>query len=254
MKKEIDFVIPCHPKDFPSLELCVNSIQENITICNNIYVISEEDPKFNNVIHISEKHFQIYVTRDKIQDLWFRKNPRLAYRAKWIYQQLLKLLSFKVIPDLSDSYVLVDADTLFLNDINFDPNKFYYCKAEEYHHPYLQPIKKLLSVDETIGFSCISHHMIFNKEKLKMMIKDIESKFNSHFVDIILDIIDYNESSCFSEWDLYANYMILNHSEVCELRQLKWDSIPFVPNKSELNTFKGEFDFVSCHAYIRGIE
>jgi hypothetical protein len=251
----IDFVIPCHSKDFPSLNMSVNGIKENITCCNDIFVISTDDPNIDGVIHIPESRYFSYVDKEKIFKKFQLNNPSLLYRTKWIYQQFLKLYTAKVIPELTDSYVVVDSDTIFLRNVSFDINKFYYCKAQEYHKPYLNPIKILFDIEDTIGFSTICHHMIFNKEKLNEMISLVEKKYDSEsFFDCVLSILDYGEASCMSEWDLYSNYMIKNYPDMCVHRQLKWDSISFVPVKSHLEEFKEEFDFVSCHAYIRGIE
>jgi hypothetical protein len=253
--EKIDFVIPCHPKDFPSLKMSVNGIKENITCCNDIFVISSDNPNIDGVIHIPESRYFPYVDKEKISKKFELNNPSLLYRTKWIYQQFLKLYSSRVIPELTNSYVIVDSDTIFLRDVPFDPEKFYYCKAEEYHKPYIQPIKKLFGIEETIGFSAISHHMIFNKEKLNEMISTVEKRFDSEsFFDCVLRVLDYNEASCMSEWDLYANYMLLNYPEMCEQRQLVWEDISFIPVKSHLDEFKENFDFVSCHAYRRGIE
>ncbi len=251
----IDFVIPCHPKDFPSLKMSIDGIKNNISCCNKIFVISNDDPNIDGVTHISESRYFPYIDKEKISKKFESNNPSLLYRTKWIYQQFLKLYSAKVIPELTNSYVVVDSDTIFLRDVFFDPTKFYYCKAKEYHKPYLEPIKKLFNIEETIGFSAISHHMIFNKKKLNEMISVVEKRYDSEsFFDCVLNILDYNEASCMSEWDLYANYMIINYSDMCVHRQLKWDSISFVPVKYHLEELKEEFDFVSCHAYIRGIE
>lgn len=250
----IDFIIPCHPKDFPSLKLSVIGILENISCCNKLFVISKENPNLNNVIYIPENDYFSYITLERIEEIWKTENSSLVYRSKWIYQQLLKLLSVKVIKDLTESFVLVDADTIFLRDVLFDVNKFNYSRVKEYHKPYENPTCNLLDIKNTIGFSTIAHHCIFNKEKIIKMIDEIENRFNKTFVDIILDIIDYNEGSCFSEWDLYANYMILNYPEMCQQRQLVWDNISFIPVKSHLDEFKKNYDFVSCHAYMRGIE
>jgi hypothetical protein len=252
----IDFVIPCHPKDFPSLKMSIDGIKNNISCCNKIFVISNDDPNIDEVIHIPESRYFPYVDKEKISKKFELNNSSLLYRTKWIYQQFLKLYTAKVIPELTDSYVVVDSDTIFLADVSFDSEKFFYVKNPyEYHKPYLNPIKILLDVQNTIGFSTISHHMIFNKQKLNEMMSMIEKKFNSKsFFDCVISILNYNEVSCMSEWDLYANYMILNYPELCIHRQLKWDNIPFVPVKSHLEEFKEEFDFISCHAYIRGIE
>lgn len=251
----IDFVVPCHPKDFPSLKICVNGIKDNISSLNRIFVVSNDDPNIEGVIHIPEQNYSPYVQREKIAAKFEQYNQSLLYRTKWIYQQFLKLFSAKVIPELTESYVMVDSDTIFLRDIPFDPEKFYYCKAEEYHKPYIDPIKKLFGIEETIGFSTISHHMIFNKKKLNEMIETVEKRFESEsFFECVLSILDYNEASCISEWDLYSNFMILNYPEMCQQRQLIWEDISFVPVKSHLEEFKENFDFVSCHAYRRGIE
>jgi len=251
----IDFVVPCHLKDFPSLKLCLKGIRENISVLNRIFVISNHDPKIEGVIYIPEENYFPFIEKEKISKKFEYHNPSLLYRTKWIYQQFLKLFSAKAIPELTDSYVMVDSDTIFLRDISFDLEKFFYCKAEEYHKPYVEPIKRLFQIEKTIGFSTISHHMIFNKQKLNEMISVVESKFNSDsFFDCVLSILDYNEASCMSEWDLYANYMLLNYPEMCQQRQLVWEDISFVPVRSHLEEFKEQFDFVSCHAYRRGIE
>lgn len=255
INNKIDFVIPCHKKDFQSLKLVVNGIKDNISRVNKIFVISKDNPEIDNVIHISENLYSSYITKEFIEDVWKFKNPMLSYRAKWIYQQFLKLLSAKIIKDITETYVIVDSDTIFLNDISFDSTKFYYCKAQEYHKPYLNPIKKLLKCEDTIGFSTICHHMMFNKNILNEMIFVIEKNFNfKPFVNCILDILDYNEASCLSEWDLYANYVILKYPKICTNRQLKWKDIPFIPSEFDLNLLKQNYDFVSCHAYMRGIE
>lgn len=266
MKNMIDFVIPCHPKDFPSLKMASEGIK-NISCANRVFVVSIENPKLDGVIHISEERYDKYINKEKIAKNFSTYAPHLLYRTKWVYQQFLKLYAFEVIPELTDSYVLVDSDIIFLRDVQFDIEKFYYCKAEEYHKPYLKPIKKLLGVEETIGFSTICHHMIFNKEKMAEMHSFIKDKFNSDSLfDTILSILDYTESSCISEWDLYSNYMILNYPEMCQHRQLKWtesfigesrninNGIHFIPDNSHLEEFKDNFDFASCHAYRRGIE
>ena len=125
-KKKIDFIIPCHPKDFPSLKLAYNGIKNNLTCCNNIYIISKEDPKLGNTFFIEENQFDTYITKEKIENIWLRKNKKLSNRSNWLYQQFLKLLAAKIIKDLSDSFVIVDSDTIFLREIEFNSDLFSY--------------------------------------------------------------------------------------------------------------------------------
>lgn len=246
----IDFVIPCHPKDFSTLELCVNGVKQ-ISNRRKIYVISKENPKLTDVNYISEKKYNKFFTLDKIEEIFEQRQSTYKYRSSWLYQQFLKLLCFKVIKKLSKSFVVLDSDTIFLRDVHFDRNLFYFSTAYEYHLPYIKPIEILLDTNKTIGFSCINHHMIFNKRKIEMLINYIENKFNNNFVDVILSIIDYNELSFFSEWDLYANYMILNHNKICVHKQLLHKDIPFIPTEEDLKILQNDYDFVSCHAWMR---
>jgi len=247
----LDFVIPCHEKDFETLNLCVKCIKQNISNINNIYIISNTDLKIKNTIYVPEQNFNTLISLQAIKNIWETKNKQLSYRSAWLYQQFLKLLSYRVIKQLSEQFVVVDADTLFLRDISFDSNKFQYCIANEYHQPYLHPIKHLLNVSVTIEHSCICHHMVFQKSKLDKLIYEIESRFNLSFVDAVLACLNYNELSCFSEWDLYANFMLINFPELCEHRQLKWLDINYIPEQKDIEILKKKFNFVSCHAYRR---
>lgn len=249
---KIDVLIPVHSKDFYSLNLCLDGIQNNILNLNRIFIVSNKNPNIEGVTYISEERYSKYIDYKKIVDNFDNYNPSLTYRSGWIYQQFLKLLSAKVIPELTDSYLVVDSDTIFLRPISFDSQKFYYCKANEYHVPYENSIKKILGVEETIGFSTICHHMFFNKKILNEMVETIEKNFNfDSFFDCILNCIDYNEMSSISEWDLYSNYTMFNHLNICENRQLIWNDISYVPDKEDLNKLRDTFDFVSCHSYLR---
>jgi hypothetical protein len=248
-KQSIDFLITCHEKDFPSLNLCINGIKKNISNLNNIFVISNKNPNIQDIIYISEDRYKPYIDIQKIIENFELQNSNFTYRSGWIYQQFLKLFSAKVIPELTDSYVIVDSDTIFIKPILFDPEKFYYCKADEYHIPYITSIKNILGIEKTIGFSTISHHMIFHKKILNEMIESVEKRFNSNlFFDCVLDSINYNEISTLSEWDLYSNYILINHPGMCEHRQLIWENIPYIPNVNEMVK---NIDFVSCHSYLR---
>ena len=246
-----DVLIVCHEKDFNVLSICVEQIRKNFSKLNNIFILSNKNPNISKTIYISENRYFPYINIEKIKKFYKDNNPDLLCRSGWIYQQILKLLSFKFIPELTDSYIVIDSDTLFLRDIEFNTEKFYYSITDEYHIPYLSTIKKLLNIDETIGFSTISHHSIFNKKFLNEMVNSIEKKFELNLIDCILKCIDTKELSSLSEWDLYANYMITNHPEICEQRQLKWKDINFIPNENKLNEFKLSYDFVSCHSWLR---
>lgn len=248
--RDIDFVIPSHEKDAATLRLVVDGVRKNRS-CRNVYIISEKKPSVDNAAHIAESEFDPMFCKESIRAEWTRRYPVFAWRAGWLYQQLLKLMCFKVISGLSESFVVVDSDTIFLRDVPFVPGKYYFCKTKEYHPPYLPPIRALLGVVETIGFSCVTHHSIFNSRFLQAMIGEIEARHRLPLVEAILRHLDFSEPSCFSEWDLYANYMILRHPKVTRRRQLRWADIKEQPSSVQLAAYAKKYDFVSCHAYLR---
>jgi hypothetical protein len=251
----IDFVIPCHPKDIETVELGVYSIQK-LSCSNNVYLISPEDLKLKGTIQILDREFDSYCSLNIIKEIWKEKNERLSYRSSWIYQQLLKLNTHKIISDLTESYVIVDADTFIISDVDFDPNIFQYCIASEYHKPYLETYEKIMKRKPNSGFSFIYHHMVFNKKFVQELIDYIEKIHNKKLFDVIVDNINYNEASTFSEWDLYANWMWDNHKDLCVNRQLKYACTNNIPTKKSLDELqiKTDIDIMSAHAWIRGIE
>lgn len=251
-KREIDFVVPFHGKDSTTLSLVVQGIRK-IRTCRNIYIIGEEKREMESIHYVTERAFDHLITKKAIEERWGYHHPPLAWRAGWLYQQFLKLYCHSVISDLSEGFVVVDADTIFLRNVSFDPKKYYFCKTKEYHGPYLGPIQKLLGMDQTLGFSCVCHHAIFHQPYLKEMIRSIEARHGRSFSEVLLSSVDFCEPSCFSEWDLYANYMILNHPELCRRRQLKWSDLKEIPTSERLSRLAKKYDFVSCHAYLRSV-
>jgi hypothetical protein len=250
----IDFVIPSHPKDFESLVWAVAGIRTNISCAGRIFVVADIDPGIDGVGFVYRNAGSVYgelVTVSQIEDVWAAKNPELAWRAGWIYQQMVKLLTPRAIEDLTNAYVIVDADTIFLRDVVFDPQRFFYCKATEYHLPYLQPIKDLLGVSQTIGFSATAHHMIYRRDLVEQMLTGVEARFGYSFVDAVLSVIDYVQISNFNEQDLWANYMLLTHPDLCHQRQLAWADIGFIPDEAYLGQAGETLDFVACHAWMR---
>ena len=120
----IDVIIVTHPKDKETINACINGIKENC-------------PEVRRIIHVSSERLT-----DQCQ--WFDENNfpfgiedvALAVgrgsKAKgdkffkghcrypgWYFQQLLKLYSPYVIPEISSNVLVVDSDTIFMNPVTF---------------------------------------------------------------------------------------------------------------------------------------
>lgn len=250
-----DIVIPCHPKDKDSLILTLNSLK-NLEDFRKVYIITPSDIDLDLDLEITQIHdnkFDHLFTISQIKKRWLEINPSLAYRSSWIYQQLLKIFCHEIIYDICDNYLVIDSDTIVTRPIFFDLSKFQYCIASENHYPYKEIFTKITN-QKSKDFSFVYHHMMFNKKYLQELVNYVEKLHDKSFFNTLLDNLNYFESSCFSEWDLYGNWMMNNHPEVCQHRQLKAKNIPFIPNDEHLAFFSKYLDLVSSHAWLRGIE
>lgn len=253
--KNFDIVIPCHPKDRDTLVQAVKSLR-NLSNKRRIYIISPEKIDLgipDEYYHISDSVFDPYFTIAEIKKRWLAEYPHFAYRASWVYQQLIKLFCYKVIDDLTESFIFLDSDTMVLRDINFDTDKFQYSIPHENHIPYKQSYKYMTGLDAQ-NFSFIFHHMMFKKEYLDELIQHIESLHNNKFLNVLLDSLDYTTQSPFAEQELYGNWVYEKHNEICELRQLQSRDLNFIPDDEQMKLLSQLFDLVSSHAWIRGIE
>lgn len=251
----IDFVIPAHSKDFESLALAVAGLRANMSCLGRIFIVADTDPRIDGAIFVNRglgSGYAEQVSIERVEQVWQEKNPELAWRAGWIYQQLVKLLTSRVIADLSEAYVIMDADVIFIRDVVFDPDRFFYSWAIEYHLPYLEPTKQLLGIEQTIGFSTTAHHMICTRSKMEEMLSSIEARFGCSFVEAVLSVINYHQISNLNEQDLWANFMLTQHPDLCHHRQLKWVDLDFIPDAAYLAQNTQNLDFVACHEWMRG--
>jgi len=252
---KFDIVIPCHPKDKDNLIQSVKSLR-NLSNKRKVYIISPDKIDLgipDEYNYISDSSFDKYFTIEQIKQRWITECPHFAYRASWIYQQLIKLFSYKVIEDLTESFLFLDSDTMILKDIDFNTSKFQFSIPQENESCYKKCYKYMTSLNAE-NFSFISHHMMFKKEYLNELISYIERLHNKDFFNVLLDSMDYTIQSPFSEWELYGNWVFRNHSEICECRQLKAIDINYIPNDEQMKELGKQFDLVSSHAWIRGIQ
>jgi len=251
-----DVIIPCHPKDEIILTRVIKSL-DCLSNKRSVYIISPSkiDLKISNDKYtlIYDKDFDHLFTIDQIKTAWNNKFPHFAYRASWIYQQLLKLHAHKIIKNLSESYLALDADTIVLNDLHIDTNKFQYCIAKENHAPYKKTYWNLTK-KQPVDFSFIYHHMVFNQSILNEFLEYVELLHAKPFCEALLDSMSYDNQSPFSEWDSYGNWIYSNHSEICEHRQLRSSDLHFIPDDNQINELSNYFDLISSHGWLRGIE
>ena len=236
-----DIVIPVGPNDKDIIYKQIEYTKKNIIGYRNIYLVCY-DPTINidGCITINENIFPFSI--DTVSNIHGKLN-----RNGWYLQQLLKMYALMIIPDILDKCLVIDADTFFLKPTEFiKNNKCLYNFGSEYHRPYfvhmLKLDEELIKVDKTKSGIC--HHMIFEKKYINELINKIEKNHNDKFYNIFLKMVTEFNGSGASEYEIYFNYMFKNYSNNVEIRNLKWS------NSKTLN-INGDFDYISCHWYMR---
>ena len=245
-----DIVIPVGPND---INIVINQIRytkKNIVGYRKIFLISYHPYlKIDGCITIPEQIFPF-----KMIDIE-RKHGK-SKRNGWYLQQLLKLYVSIVIPNLLDSYLVIDSDTFFLKPIKFKEGiteKDLFNYSNEYHQPYFIHMNKLhpsfIKVIQNVSGIC--HHMLFNREYIKELIDMVEVYHNKSkpFWKIFLENVDINlrkeGGSGASEYEIYFNFMLIYHSDKIKIRELKWK------NTNKLEDLYNNYDYISYHWYLR---
>lgn len=238
-----DIVILVGPNDTNQVQDQLLYTRKNIIGYRNIYLITC-DPivEVEGCILINETIFP-FTIRD------IKERHGVTCKNGWYLQQLLKLYTSKVISDILDDYLVLDADTYFLKPTAFqEENKNLYNVGSEYHKPYFEHMKRVHpSFKRTMNVSGICHHMIMNKKIINELFQLVEEYHNSKkFWEVFLDEVavdQYNKSGA-SEYELYFNYIFAHHVDKIKIRKLNWT------NRGKLILNKC-YDYISVHWYIR---
>ncbi len=257
-KEPIDVVIPCTEKDIPTLNKCIRGIRANCKEVRRVIVVSKKhltkhaewyDEK-RYPFSMSDVAKQLLGSKKKAER--YMKDPK--NRLGWIYQQLLKLYAPFVIPGISGNVLILDSDTIFLNHVTFTQKKGAACfnTGSEYHKPYFKHAKRLLPYLHKVHrkFSGICHHMLFQKNVLEHLFKEVKTRHHVPFWKAFLKCIDHKElyGSGASEYEIYFNYACIR-SKQFTIREFKWQNINRL---DQINQFKKTgYHYVSCHTWAR---
>ena len=209
----IDIVIPIISKDLEILPLCLEGIRKNVNqYIKDIYIVSPDDKE---IIDFCHKEKLIHVEESTIlqlcpKDLSFlikRADGTIVDRSGWIFQQLVKL-SGNV--GTCDYYLCIDADHILLRPHIFltddDTSVFY--MSEECNIAYYKNIHRLMGYNYFSLLSYVDHKMLFSKKELGNLRKMIEKVNNGKdWKSAILDSYDRQETSGFSEFELYGDFI-----------------------------------------------
>jgi GR25 family glycosyltransferase involved in LPS biosynthesis len=251
--RKYDIVYVCHSKDKESLIKSLNSINRYVHHYRNIYLVSKENYLIDycdkyNIIFINENIYPF--SKNDIKNYLPNECPQFKYG--WFYQQLLKLYIYKVIPDITENYVVIDSDIIFLDFFSFfdNDNKPYFTTGDEYNIPYFEHMSKLyINLEKQINKSGISHHMVFNKYLIDKMINEIELMHNDLFWKKFLELVTFDNTENYSrasEYELYFNYILKYYKEKYNIRTVEWKN----HDSSEELINDKNYKFIAIHDYF----
>lgn len=254
----IDVVIVTHPKDKVTLDECIEGIRENCDKVRRVVVVSSEKLT-NKAEWFDENQFPFtkedvamaIVRGDKKKRISFFQNNHRS--PGWYFQQLLKLYSPFVIPNLSSNVLIIDSDSIFMNPVTFLNSSFgaLFCSSDDVAKPaYFAHAKRLVPGYKRIypKVYSVCHHMLFQKPILEDLFSVVEKHHGTEFWVAFCSCVDLKENRGASEFEIYYNYA-LRHTDQVELRELKWTNCGNL-KKKEVFKRKG-YHFVSFHTYLR---
>lgn len=240
----IDIYIPASIKDVIALRQVIENALTHINHpINKLYIVGKRCIEFEkicnefNATFLNETEVLGY-DKDRI-NYWVNGEDRSG----WLYQQLLKLNADRVVE--MEYFLVLDADTILLKQkIFYYRGRMIFDFSQERHEPYHVVYEKILKRKTTSRLSFISHYMLFNKELLQRLKLEIELIHGKNWDDAILENVDYTNTSGFSEYELYGNFLL----EKCpyKIKMEYWfNSI------SQSNSYPNYIKSVSFHSHIK---
>ncbi len=254
-KPVIDVAIPAHKKDLETLSHCIKGIRKNGASIRRIIVISKE--KYTKEAEWFDESLFPF-SYQEISDILSGND------VGWHFQQLLKLYSPLVIPNISENVLVLDADTVFLRKVKFfskeglplyNLSKDKNLENSPFHQITLKHIKKILPdiskklPKEFENISGICHHMLLQKHMIKDLFARVESydKNGDSFYKVFLK--NREQSYAVAEYNFYFYFLISLHPQSYKIRILNYK------NTSDFNLWKYrwrlKYHYCSFHSYMR---
>lgn len=263
-KPFIDVVIPCTGKDVETLELCIDGIKKYCSPVRRIIVLS--DQRYTDNAEWADETKLYPFTKETIAYEIFRGDAQAAHnylksprnRISWFYQQFLKLYAPLVIPVVAEDVLIVDADVIFLNHVDFIDALGYrlYGSSAEYNPLYFDFNSKLVpGLKRTLNLSGICHHTLMRRTVIKELF-DIISKVHQNDVwRAMCRLIDGKKLvthfeeylSPMAENELYPNFAH-THDPFFKIRHLRFINSNMLDKIPE---YSKTYHFAAFHSWMR---
>jgi hypothetical protein len=255
--KKLDVVFVTKLDHLYTLNLSIKKLLTFVNV-NKIHIVSQRKnfKYFNNfpkerINLIDENKLLLNMSFSELKTL---KIPYFPQNAGWYFQQLLKIgAAFE--SSITDNYVVVDADTVFLIEPTFidEQGRFLFVKAEEYHEDYFINYKRLFNEEPNREFSFISQYMVFNKDLVKAICTKIENNFvgNDSWYWKIMHNLEGEGGNLFSEYETYGHFVKNHYPDQAIFIDIPWLREGSVvlgstfPNIKKIDSLRSKYHFIS---------
>lgn len=242
----IDILIPATEKDFDVLPYTIIFARKNILHpIGNIFIVS---PISDKITKIASDYNCLMIDENSVlpitlSDIHYLSKNGLDRRG-WLFQQLLKLSADVICQN--ENILLLDSDTLIARPQTFIyENKIIFnCSNYPHHTPYHLVYKKITNHNVIPSFSFVTHHMLVQKSNLKKLKEEIEKLHNDSWYNVIISLADKNDSSGFSEYETYGQFMLRNYPD--QILQLYWFNLE-LSKKKDLSNYLKTPNFAEPH-------
>ena len=243
MTKETDQKFSLHDNLDSSREFIVPDL--TFSVCSASDIHTWQRTSFNLLEYVPSKYYVVIVPDNDVSvfraitDKLINVIPETAYigdlknslaqrmsdkgRIGWYLQQFIKLSVLKEARK-TENYLIWDADTVPLKKIgHFEcSGKVQFYIGTENHPPYFEMNQKLLGIGKIAPFSFIAQSFPCKGIWANEFFRFIESSCKDSYVNVILDKINFNETSGFSEYETLGSFILSRFSDQIVLKSEKW--------------------------------
>jgi Family of unknown function (DUF6492) len=249
----LDVLIPAIDKDLVTLPYVIDGVKDNIR--HPIGEISIIAPRSSNILRVCQEKGCVFVDEDSVLPITKKDVNYICTdghdRSGWLFQQFLKWSGDKLARQ--PHYLVVDADTVFIRpQILIVNDRVVFNCSDEYHLPYFDIYQALLNEKPRCPVSFTSHHMLFEKTKLKELKARIEKESRLTWCEAIIKHIDRKTLSGHSDYETYGQFVFNHYRNEIALEywfnlSLKQCEIGRIRELTEL--YRNRFKSLSFHSY-----
>ena len=215
----------CERKDQEAWAVASDYVVKNIEAEN--YLLIVPDSQVEEFQACTNAAYEIVGETNYIGDLATRIAAKLptsqASRMGWYLQQFVKLSALERASD-QELLLIWDADTVPLKKLNFvsPQGQVLHYVSGEYHQPAYDNVTALLSLEKQVSYSFVAQSFAIKGAWVKEFMTHIEELHQRPWQEAILESIDFNESSGFSEYEVLGAYLTAFHNEHICANHTRW--------------------------------